>query len=38
VPTKSCPFAPPAKGKVAVKIITHYGDEVLKVYDSGSIG
>jgi adenine-specific DNA-methyltransferase len=26
------PFAPPVKGKIAVKVINHYGDEVLKVF------
>jgi adenine-specific DNA-methyltransferase len=31
--TKSRPFPPPEKGKVAVKVINHYGDEVLKVYE-----
>ena len=31
--TKSYPFDPPASGKIAVKVINHYGDEVLKVYD-----
>jgi adenine-specific DNA-methyltransferase len=31
--TKSRPFAPPASGKVAVKVINHWGDEVLEVYD-----
>ena len=30
--TKSYPFDPPASGKIAVKVINHYGDEVLKVY------
>jgi adenine-specific DNA-methyltransferase len=30
--TKSLPFDPPATGKIAVKVINHYGDEVLKVY------
>jgi adenine-specific DNA-methyltransferase len=30
--TKSLPFDPPAKGKIAVKVINHYGDEVMKVY------
>jgi adenine-specific DNA-methyltransferase len=30
--TKSCPFDSPASGKIAVKVINHYGDEVLKVY------
>lgn len=31
--TKSRPFPRPATGKIAVKVINHYGDEVLKVYD-----
>ena len=30
--TKSYPFEPPTSGKIAVKVINHYGDEVLKVY------
>ena len=30
--TNSYPFEPPASGKLAVKVINHYGDEVLKVY------
>jgi len=30
--TKSYPFDPPKSGKIAVKVINHYGDEVLKVY------
>jgi adenine-specific DNA-methyltransferase len=30
--TKSRPFDPPTTGKIAVKVINHYGDEVLKVY------
>jgi len=30
--TVSRPFAKPASGKIAVKVINHYGDEVLKVY------
>ena len=30
--TKSYPFEPPASGRIAVKVINHYGDEVLKVY------
>jgi len=29
--TKSYPFDPPSTGKIAVKVINHYGDEVLKV-------
>ena len=29
--TVSRPFEKPASGKVAVKVINHYGDEVLKV-------
>jgi adenine-specific DNA-methyltransferase len=28
----SRPFDPPTRGKIAVKVINHYGDEVLKVY------
>ena len=31
--TVSRPFAPPATGKIAIKVINHYGDEVLKVFD-----
>lgn len=31
--TVSRPFAQPATGKIAVKVINHYGDEVLKVFD-----
>ena len=30
--TESRPFANPAGGKIAVKVINHYGDEVLKVF------
>jgi adenine-specific DNA-methyltransferase len=30
--TTSRPFARPTSGKIAVKVINHYGDEVLKVY------
>ncbi len=30
--TKSYPFEPPTSGKIAVKVINYYGDEVLKVY------
>ncbi len=30
--TKSFPFPRPSTGKIAVKVINHYGDEVLKVY------
>jgi len=29
--TESLPFDPPATGKIAVKVINHFGDEVLKV-------
>ena len=29
--TESRPFAPPTSGKIAVKVINDYGDEVLKV-------
>ena len=31
--TKSRPFRRPEKGKIAVKVINHYGDEVLQVYE-----
>ncbi len=31
--TVSRPFAQPETGKIAVKVIDHYGDEVLKVFD-----
>ncbi len=34
--TVSRPFAPPETGRIAVKVINHYGDEVLKVYDVAS--
>ena len=34
--TRSRPFDPPATGKIAVKVINHYGDEVLKVYPAVS--
>ncbi|MDP9367977.1 MAG: site-specific DNA-methyltransferase [Chloroflexota bacterium] len=30
--TTSRPFDPPKTGRIAVKVINHYGDEVLKVY------
>jgi adenine-specific DNA-methyltransferase len=33
--TKSRPFARPTTGRIAVKVINHYGDEVLQVYDVG---
>ncbi len=36
--TKSRPFDPPETGKIAVKIINHYGDEVLKVYETTTAG
>ena len=31
--TVSRPFAHPETGKIAVKVINHYGDEVLKVFE-----
>ena len=31
--TTSRPFDMPKTGKIAIKVINHYGDEVLKVYD-----
>jgi len=30
---RSRAFAPPETGKIAVKAINHYGEEVLKVYE-----
>ena len=33
--TTSRPFDPPETGKIAIKVINHYGDEVLKVYEVG---
>jgi len=33
--TVSRPFAPPPTGKIAVEVINHYGDKVLKVYKVG---
>jgi adenine-specific DNA-methyltransferase len=30
--TRSMPFNPPATGRIAIKVINHYGDEVLKVF------
>jgi len=33
--TRSYPFDPPEAGKIAVKVINHYGDEVMKVYEVG---
>jgi adenine-specific DNA-methyltransferase len=32
--TVSRPFPPPKKGRIAVKVINHYGDEVMKVYST----
>ena len=31
--TTSRPFAVPETGQIAVKVINHYGDEVMQVYD-----
>jgi adenine-specific DNA-methyltransferase len=31
-------FAPPESGKIAIKVINHYGDEVLKVFDVARLG
>jgi adenine-specific DNA-methyltransferase len=31
--TRSRPFRRPRSGRIAVKVISHYGDEVLKVYE-----
>ena len=32
----SRPFAEPETGKIADKVINHYGDEVLKVFEVGA--
>ena len=34
--TVSRPFAPPETGKIAVKVIDHYGDDVLKVFETAT--
>ena len=34
--TVSRPFPTPETGKIAIKVINHYGDEVLQVYDVAS--
>ena len=31
--TRSYPFPEPETGRIAVKVINHYGDEVLEVYE-----
>jgi adenine-specific DNA-methyltransferase len=31
--TRSRAFPLPSSGKIAVKVVNHYGDEVLQVYD-----
>lgn len=31
--TESRPFPVPDTGKIAVKVINHYGDEVMKVFE-----
>jgi adenine-specific DNA-methyltransferase len=36
--TKSRPFDHPETGKIAIKVINHYGDEVLKVYEVTAAG
>ena len=33
--TVSRPFPPPSTGRIAVKVINHYGDEVMRVYEVG---
>jgi adenine-specific DNA-methyltransferase len=33
--TESRPFPKPGSGRIAVKVINHYGDEVLKVFEVG---
>lgn len=32
--TTSRPFDPPSTGRIAVKVINHYGDEVLQVFET----
>ncbi|MGH2973486.1 MAG: site-specific DNA-methyltransferase [Solirubrobacterales bacterium] len=32
--TVSRPFPPPSSARIAVKVINHYGDEILKVYEA----
>ena len=32
--TVSRPFPRPSSGRIAVKVINHYGDEILKVYEA----
>ena len=34
--TTSRPFDQPESGKIAIKVINHYGDEVLKVFELGT--
>jgi adenine-specific DNA-methyltransferase len=34
--TRSRPFPQPETGRIAVKVINHYGDEVMKVYEVGA--
>ena len=34
--TESAPFAAPETGRIAVKVINDYGDEVMKVYEVGN--
>ena len=36
--TVSRPFEVPSTGRIAVKVINHYGDEVLKVYGAQAAG
>ena len=35
--TTSRPFDPPTTGKIAIKMINHYGDEVLKVFSLAAL-
>ena len=32
-PSLSRPFDKPKSGRIAIKVINHYGDEVMKVYE-----
>ena len=31
--TESRPFPAPTSGQIAIKVINHFGDEIMKVYD-----
>ena len=35
--TVSRPFSSPSTGRIAIKVINHYGDEVMKVYETAAV-